>query len=83
MSCTVIFIIFVSGLMISTGIIMYQLLSDPELTSDMDKITRYEIVYEKYMPKMIYLILIFSAIYLPTITYFVNKWAKEWNQQFE
>jgi len=82
-STTIIFVIFVSGLMMSTGIIMHQLLTDPELTSDLDKTTRSEIVYEKYMPKMIYLILIFSAIYLPTITYFVNKWAKEWNKQFE
>ena len=80
---TIIFVIFVTGLMISTGIIMHQLLIDPELTSDMDKDIRSEIVYEKYMPRMIYLILIFSAIYLPTIAYFVNKWAKEWNKQFE
>ena len=52
----IIFVIFVSGLILSTGIIMHQLLTDPDLTLDMDKDTRSEIVCEKYMFQIIHIL---------------------------
>jgi len=70
-------------LMAFTGIIMYQMITDPELDPEMDKDTRAEMVYDKYMPQMIAIMLGFLAIYLPIITYLIRKWFKEWNKQFE
>jgi hypothetical protein len=49
----------------------------------MDKDMRAEMIYEKYMPRMIALILGFLVIYFPIITYLVNKWSKEWKKNFE
>ena len=80
---SIITIISIVALMGFTGIIMYQMITDPALTPEMDKELRAEMVYEKYMPQMISVILGFLVIYLPIITYLVHKWAKEWNENFE
>jgi len=66
-----------------TGIIIYQMVTDPELDPRMNKDQRAEMLYEKYTPQMVSVILGFLIIYLPIITYLVRKWSKEWNRQFE
>jgi len=76
-------IISMVALLAFTGIIMYQIANDPELVPGMDKELRAEMVYEKYMPQIVSVILGFLVIYLPIITYLVRKWAKEWNKKFD
>ena len=66
-----------------SGILMYQMANDPELEAIMDKEMRAEMVYEKYMPRILLVIFGFLAVYLPIITYLVRKWSIEWNQKFE
>ena len=80
---TIISILFLTGLMIFVGMHTYEMFNDSDLGPGITKAERAEIVYEKYFPKMIYAILVFLVIYFPTITYFVNKWAREWNVQFQ
>ena len=80
---TIISLLFMTGLLIFVGMHMYEMFNDPDLGPEITKAERAEIVYEKYFPKTMYAILVFLAIYLPTITYFVHKWAKEWNAQFQ
>ena len=80
---TIISVLFMIGLLAFTVIHMYDMLHDPDLSPDMTQMERSEIVYEKYMPKTMYAILIFLVIYLPIITYLVNKWAREWNAKFD
>lgn len=72
--------IFVVGILALTGFVMYQMSIDPELNSEMDKAERADIAYEKFMPKIIYVIVISLGIHLPIYTYLVRKWAKEWNE---
>lgn len=66
-----------------SGILMYQMANDPELDAVLDKEIRAELVFEKYMPRILSVIFGFLAIYLPIITYLVRKWSIEWNKQFE
>jgi len=66
-----------------TGILMFQMINDSELNSQMDKEVRVGLVYEKYIPTTVLVIIGFLAIYLPIITHLVRKWSNEWNKQFE
>ncbi len=75
--------IFVVGILALTGIIMYQMSTDPELVPEMDKTERADRVYEKFMPQMAAIILGCAVIHIPIYTYLVRKWAKEWNKKFE
>lgn len=77
---TIISIITLLGI---TGILMFQMINDSELNSQMDKEVRAGMVYEKYLPITVSVIVGFLAIYLPIITYLVRKWSNEWNKQFE
>jgi len=65
-----------------TGMIMYQMVNDSEIESEIDNEVRANLVSEKYLPLMLAVIFGFLAFHLPIIAYLVNKWAKEWNQQF-
>ncbi len=80
---TIITIVSIIGILIVTGIIMYQMSTDPEIALDLEEEVRKEMIFAKYMPQIIWVILGFSAIYLPFIAFLVNKWAKEWNSKFE
>ena len=82
-SASKITIISVMALLAFSVIFLYQMSNDSELDREIDKDMKAEMVYEKYMPRMIAIILGFLVIYFPIITYLVNKWAKEWNKQFE
>lgn len=74
--------IFIVGILTLTGLVMYQLSIDPELISEMNNAERGDMVYEKFMPQIIAIILGSSVIHFPTYTYLVRKWSKKWNQQF-
>ena len=76
-------IIFIVAILAATAIVMYNMSIDPELTPDMDKTERADLVYEKFMPQIIVIILGFAAIHFPIYTYLVRKWAKKWNKKFE
>jgi len=75
--------IFVVGILALTVIVMYQMSIDPELILEMDKTERTDIVYEKFMPQTVAIVLGSLVIHLPIYTYLVRKWAKEWNEKFE
>ena len=74
--------IFIVGILTLTGLVMYQLSIDPELIPDMDKVERADMVYEKFMPQVITIIIGTLVIHFPIYTYLVRKWSNEWNQQF-
>ena len=76
-------IISIVALLVITGFLMYQMINDPELDSELNKEMRAEMTFEKYLPLTIFVIFGFLVIYLPIISYLVNRWAKEWNQKFE
>ena len=73
--------IFMAAILVATVIIMYNMSIDPELTPEMDKTERADMVFEKYMPQMLALVLGSTAIHFPIYTYLVRKWAKEWNKK--
>ena len=75
--------IFVMGILALTGIVMYQMSIDPMLNSEMEKTERADMVYEKFMPQMVAILLGSMVIHFPIYTYLVCKWAKEWNKKFE
>ncbi len=79
---TIYTIIFMVGLFASTVIVMYQMSIDPELVPEMDKMERADMVYEKFMPQLVAIVLGSLVIHLTIYTYLVRKWAKEWNKQF-
>ena len=75
--------IFMAGLLALIVIIMYDMSIDSELILEMEKIKKAEIVYGKFMPQMVAIVLGSLVIHLTIYTYFVRKWAKEWNKKFE
>jgi len=75
--------IFMVGILALTGLVMYQMSIDPELISEMNKTEKAEIVYEKFMPQTVAIVLGSLVIHLPIYTYLIRKWAKEWNKKFE
>ena len=75
--------IFMVGILALTGLVMYQMSIDPELIPEMDKTKKAEIVYEKFMPQTVAIVLGSLVIHLPIYTYLIRKWAKEWNKKFE
>ena len=74
--------IFIVGILTMTGLVMYQISIDPELISDMDKVERADMAYEKFMPQVIAIVFGTIVIHLPIYTYLVRKWSNEWNHQF-
>ena len=80
---TIYTIIFMVGLLALTVIVTYQMSIDPELDLEIDKIEKVDRVYGKYMPQMIAIVMGSLATHLPIYTYFIRKWAKEWNKKFE
>ena len=75
--------IFIVAILAATAIVMYNMSIDPELTPDMDKTERADMVYEKFMPQIVAIILGSAVFHFPTYTYLVRKWAKKWNKKFE
>lgn len=76
-------IIFMVSILALTVIVTYQMSIDPELDLEIDKIEKADRVYGKFMPQMIAIVLGSLVIHLPIYTFFVRKWAKEWNKKFE
>jgi len=76
-------IIFMAAIFTATVIVMYNMSIDPELIPEMDKTERADMVFEKYMPQTVAIVLGSLVIHLPIYTYLVRKWAKEWNKKFE
>ena len=74
--------IFIVGILTLTGLVMYQMSIDPELILEMDKVERADMVYEKFMPQVIAIIIGTIVIHFPIYTYLVRKWSNEWNLQF-
>ena len=74
--------IFIAGILTLTGLVMYQISIDPELIPEMDKAERADMVYEKFMPQVIAIIIGTIMTHLPIYTYLVSKWSNKWNQQF-
>jgi len=74
--------IFMIVLLALAVIVMYNMSIDPELTPEMDKTERADLVYEKFMPQLVAIVLGSLVIHLTIYTYLVRKWAKEWNKQF-
>ena len=74
--------IFIVGILTLTGLVMYQMSIDPEIDSKMDKVEQTDMVYEKFMPLVIAIILGTLVIHIPVYTYLVRKWPNRWNQQF-
>ena len=74
--------IFMVGILALTAVVMYNLSTDTELTSEMDKTTRAEITYQKFMPQMVAIILGTSLIHFSIYTCLIRKWAKKWNKKF-
>ena len=77
---TTILIVAILG---TTTIVMYNMSIDPPLTPDMDKTEKADLVYEKFMPQIVVIILGSVAIHFPIYTYLVRMWAKKWNKKFE
>ena len=75
--------IFMAGLLALTVIVMSGMSIDPELIPEMEKTEKAEIVYGKFMPQLIAIVLGSLVIHLSIYTYLVRKWAKEWNEKFE
>jgi len=75
--------IFMIGLLALTGLVMYNMSIDPELIPEMEKTKKTEIVYGKFMPQIVAIVFGSLVIHLPIYTFFVRKWAKEWNKKFE
>ena len=75
--------IFIVAILAATSIVMYNMSIDPELTPEMDKTERADMVYEKFMPQIVVIILGTAIIHFPVYTYLVRKWAKKWNKKFE
>ena len=82
-SATIYTIIFMVAILAATTIVMYNMSIDPELSHDMDKTERADLVYEKFMPQTLAIILGSAATHFPIYTYLVRKWAKKWNKKFE
>ena len=80
---TIYTIIFMVAILTATVIVMYSMSIDPELTPDMEKTERADLVYEKFTPQIIAIILVSAAIHFPIYIYLVRKWAKKWNKKFE
>ena len=80
---TIYTIIFMAAILAATAIVMYDMSIDPELTLEMDKTERADMIYEKFVPQIVAIILGTTAIHFPIFTYLVRKWAKEWNKKFE
>ncbi|MDH3656596.1 MAG: hypothetical protein OEM77_00460 [Nitrosopumilus sp.] len=77
---TIYTVIFMTAILAATVIVMYNMSFDPELTSEMNKTERADMVYEKFMPQIVAIILGSIVIHIPIYTYLVRKWAKEWNE---
>ena len=76
-------IITMIGILGATGFVMFQMTNAVEIQSEINKDLRGELLYEKYMPQMLLVVIGFLVIYLPIVAYLVQKWSKEWNKQFE
>ena len=76
-------IISIVALLIFTGIVMYQMITDTELQLELDKDVRVEITYQKYMLQIISIIVGFLVIYLPIVAYLIRMWAQDWNKKFD
>ena len=76
-------IIGMIAILSATAFVMFQMSNDNQIQSIMDKDVKSKMVYEKFMPQMLLVIFGFMIIYLPIISFLVNKWAKEWNYRFE
>ena len=80
---TIYTLIFMAAILAVTAILMYQLTTDPVLNGDeLEPQQRVEMVNEKFMPKIIYVIVVSLVIHLQIFAYLVHKWAKEWNTKF-
>ncbi len=78
---TIYTVIFMAAILAATAVLMYQLTTDPILSgNELEPQQRVEMVNEKFMPRIIYVIVISLGIHLPIYTYLVRKWAKEWNE---
>ena len=75
--------IFMIGILTFTILVMYNISIDPELTSDIVKTEKADMVYQKFMPQILTIILGTALIHFPIYTYLVRKWAKKWNKKFE
>ena len=75
--------IFIVAILATTTIVMYNMSIDPQLTPDMDKTEKADLVYEKFMPQIVVIILGSVAIHFSIYTYLVRMWAKKWNKKFE
>jgi len=81
---TIYTIVFMAAILVITAVLAYQLTTDPILSgNEIEPQKRVEMVNEKFMPKIIYVIVISLGIHLPIFAYLVRKWSIEWNKQFE
>ncbi len=81
---TIYTIVFMAAILAITAVLAYQLTTDPILSeNEIEPQKRVEMVNEKFMPKIIYVIVISLGIHLPIFAYLVRKWSIEWNKQFE
>ena len=81
---TIYTIVFMAAILVITAVLAYQLTTDPILSgNEIEPKQRVEMVNEKFMPKIIYVIVISLGIHLPIFAYLVRKWSIEWNKQFE
>ena len=75
--------IFIVSMLALTVIVMYNISIDPELILEVEKTKKAEIVYKKFMPQTVTIVLGSLVIHLPIYTYLVRKWTKKWNEKFE
>ena len=75
--------IFMAGILALTAIVLYGMSIDPELIPEMEKTERAEMIYEKFMPQMMAIVLGSIVIHFSIYPYLIRKWAKEWNKKFE